>query len=178
MTGGGDSRLDPADVVTRIAAPAPSAARSSAAALAAAPDCWRASAPWRSGCRPGGGRRLAGGDLDRRRLGAASGGLVGSLTGAGVSREEAHVYAEGVKRGGTLVTVRADEAETSRIEAILARSGSSDWQQRRTAYGSDWKGFDETSSGLRGNESTAPMASLPGETAAGYAPATDPNRRL
>jgi hypothetical protein len=68
-------------------------------------------------------------------VGAASGGLVGSLTGAGVSRDEAHVYAEGVKRGGSLVTVRVDESDASRVEAAMAQRGSSDWQQRRTAYG-------------------------------------------
>lgn len=38
-------------------------------------------------------------------LGAAAGGLVGSLTGAGVSEADAHTYSEGVRRGGSLVTV-------------------------------------------------------------------------
>jgi hypothetical protein len=77
-------------------------------------------------------------------VGAASGGLVGSLTGAGVSREEAHVYSEGVKRGGSLVTVRVDEADAPRVESILAQRRPVDWQERRASYGADWKGFDET----------------------------------
>jgi hypothetical protein len=34
--------------------------------------------------------------------GAAAGGLVGALVGAGVSDEDAHVYSESVRRGGTL----------------------------------------------------------------------------
>ena len=38
-------------------------------------------------------------------IGAAAGGLLGALTGMGIPEEEAHVYAEGVRRGGTLVTV-------------------------------------------------------------------------
>jgi hypothetical protein len=38
--------------------------------------------------------------------GAATGGLVGALTEAGVSKEEAPLYAEGVRRGGTLVSAR------------------------------------------------------------------------
>ena len=38
--------------------------------------------------------------------GAATGGIVGALTEAGVSEEEAHSYAEGVRRGGTLVSAR------------------------------------------------------------------------
>ena len=52
-------------------------------------------------------------------VGAAGGGLLGSLVGAGVPEEHAHTYAEGVRRGGTLVTVRADESQASRIEAVL-----------------------------------------------------------
>jgi len=78
--------------------------------------------------------------------GAASGGLLGSLTGAGVHEDEAHVYSEGVKRGSTLVTVRAEDAEAARIEAMMSERGPVDWQQRRTSYGADWKRFDESSS--------------------------------
>ena len=40
-------------------------------------------------------------------VGAAAGGLVGSLTDIGVSETDAHVYAEGIHRGGTLLTVKA-----------------------------------------------------------------------
>jgi hypothetical protein len=75
-------------------------------------------------------------------VGAAAGGLVGSLTGAGVSNDEAHVYSEGVKRGGTLVTVRTQDADAGRIEALMAERNPVDWQQRRAAYGSDWSQFD------------------------------------
>ncbi len=111
-------------------------------------------------------------------LGAAAGGLVGSLTGAGLSRDEAHVYAEGVKRGGSLVTVRAEEADAARIEAILAQRGSGDWQQRRTAYGDNWTGFDETSSSVMPDSRTTGMpgssTTEPGST---YVPASDPTRR-
>jgi len=179
MTGGGDHRLDPADhgdtdtgAGAKRGAVLGTALGGGAGLLAGIGAL----------AIPGVGPVVAAGwlvaTLTGAGLGAASGGLVGSLTGAGVSREEAHVYAEGVKRGGTLVTVRADETDAPRIEPILARSGSSDWQQRRTAYGSDWKGFDETSRGPGGEESLAPRASLPGEAASGYSPATDPNRRL
>ncbi len=96
-------------------------------------------------------------------VGAASGGLVGSLTGAGVSRDEAHVYSEGVKRGGSLVTVRADDADVARVEAIFAGRKAVDWQERRASYGSDWKGIDETSS-------VAPAVTSPGSSALGGTP--------
>lgn len=110
-------------------------------------------------------------------VGAASGGLIGSLTGAGISRDEAHVYAEGVKRGGSLVTVRADEADASRIEALMAQRSPTDWQQRRSSYGNDWKGFDETSTVPPGTAS-APGGPLAGEASSTYAPGTDLSRRL
>ncbi len=77
--------------------------------------------------------------------GAAAGGLLGSLTGAGVHEDDAHVYAEGVRRGGTLVTVRADDSMTSRIAPILAGTGSVDLATRRASYQSEnWNRFDET----------------------------------
>lgn len=75
--------------------------------------------------------------------GAAGGGIVGSLTGAGISKEHAHVYAEGVRRGGTLVTVRADESRAAVIEPILQRNRLVDAEARRTAYAQEgWVEFD------------------------------------
>ena len=74
-------------------------------------------------------------------VGAAAGGLVGSLTGAGISHEDAHLYAEGVRRGGTLVTVRADEGLTNQVTSILDREGTVDLTQRQAAWKSDgWSG--------------------------------------
>ena len=57
-------------------------------------------------------------------LGAAAGGLAGSLIGAGVSEADAQSYSEGVSRGGTLVTVRADEGMASRIQQIMGLGGT------------------------------------------------------
>src|SRR5436305_11137940 len=54
--------------------------------------------------------------------GGTAGGIIGALTQAGVSEDEANVYAEGVRRGGTLVTARVPDGERSRFEAILDRS--------------------------------------------------------
>jgi hypothetical protein len=104
-------------------------------------------------------------------IGAASGGLIGALTGAGVSKEEAHVYAEGVRGGGSLVTVRVDEADAARAEDILGRHGPVDWQQRRASYGADWKGFDETRP-----VSADPLA--PGADVPAAGAGADPGRHL
>ncbi len=52
-------------------------------------------------------------------VGGAAGGLVGSLTGAGVPERDANFYAEGVRRGGTLVTARVDDARAPAAREIL-----------------------------------------------------------
>jgi hypothetical protein len=44
-------------------------------------------------------------------VGGLAGGLVGALRGSGLSESDARFYAEGVRRGGILVTVAADTAE-------------------------------------------------------------------
>ena len=80
-------------------------------------------------------------------IGAAGGGLLGSLVGAGVPEEHAHTYAEGVRRGGTLLTVRADESEAARIEAVLDHRAPAavDVTTRRADYQqSGWTGFSDT----------------------------------
>src|ERR1700759_5584258 len=77
--------------------------------------------------------------------GAATGGIVGALTEAGVSKEEAPLYAEGVRRGGTLVSARVPDADRTRLDAILNQSAvnlrdrSAAWQK------SGWKSFDPAS---------------------------------
>ena len=79
-------------------------------------------------------------------VGAAGGGLLGSLVGAGVPEEHAHTYAEGVRRGGTLVSVRADDMQADRIEGILngRAPAAVDVTTRRADYQqSGWTGFSE-----------------------------------
>lgn len=51
--------------------------------------------------------------------GGAAGGVVGALIEAGVSENEAAGYAEGVRRGGTLVTVRVAGQDRDFYEGIL-----------------------------------------------------------
>ncbi len=74
--------------------------------------------------------------------GGATGGLIGALTQSGVSEEDANVYAEGVRRGGTLVTARVPDAERARFEAILDRA-SVNLRERAAFYQkSGWSRFD------------------------------------
>lgn len=75
--------------------------------------------------------------------GAATGGLVGALIGAGIPDDHAHVYSESVRRGGTLVSVRVEDADASRIQAILDRYKPIDPVQRGADYRKDgWTTFD------------------------------------
>ena len=74
--------------------------------------------------------------------GGATGGIVGALTQAGVSKEEADVYAEGLRRGGAVVSARVADADSPRLQAIMDRS-SVKLADRSTAYrNAGWKSFD------------------------------------
>lgn len=75
--------------------------------------------------------------------GGVSGGLIGALKDAGHSDEEAHVYSEGVRRGGSLVSVKADDADADRIETLLNQNRGVDATQRGQAYrATGWSAFD------------------------------------
>ena len=75
--------------------------------------------------------------------GGATGGLLGALKEAGHSDEEANVYSEGVRRGGTLVSVKADGDDAHRLQTILDGSRGFDATTRGEAYRqSGWSGFD------------------------------------
>jgi hypothetical protein len=85
------------------------------------------------------GTALAGGGI-----GFAAGGIIGALTGAGVPEEEAHSYAEGVRRGGVLVTVRAEDDMADRAMAVLRRHDAIDIAERAEHWRTEgWSRFDE-----------------------------------
>jgi hypothetical protein len=74
-------------------------------------------------------------------IGAAAGGLAGSLAGAGVSERDAHAYSEGVRRGGSLLTVRTDETRSGAVERILEEHGAIDLDERAEGWQRDgWTG--------------------------------------
>ena len=76
--------------------------------------------------------------------GGATGGIIGALTEAGATPDEAQVYAESLRRGGAVVSVQTDEADRSRIAAIMDRS-SIDIRDRGAAYRkAGWNRFDPT----------------------------------
>ncbi|WP_370036564.1 hypothetical protein [Sinorhizobium fredii] len=76
--------------------------------------------------------------------GGAAGGIIGALPNSGVNEEDAHVYAEGVRRGGTLVTARMDDSLALQAEAILQERDRVDPAVRRSIYAEEgWSRFDE-----------------------------------
>jgi hypothetical protein len=78
-------------------------------------------------------------------VGGVAGGLVGALTGAGVPERDAQIYAEGVRRGGTLVTARVDDSRTGIASEILQRYNWVDPAVRGAAYReTGWTSFDES----------------------------------
>jgi hypothetical protein len=95
---------------------------------------------------PGLGPVVAAGWLASTALGAtagaATGGMVGALTQAGVSEEEAPLYAEGVRRGGTFVSARVPEAERARLEPMLDQSAVNIRERGAAWQRSGWKTFD------------------------------------
>ena len=97
-------------------------------------------------CDPGLGPVVAAGWLAATAVGAAAGaatgGVVGALTQAGVSEEDAHSYAEGVRRGGTLVSARVAEADRARLDAVLNQSAVNLRDRRAAWQKSGWKSFD------------------------------------
>lgn len=74
--------------------------------------------------------------------GAATGGIVGALTQAGVSEEEAPLYAEGVRRGGTLVSAKVVDADRDRLDAILNQSSVDVRERGATWQKAGWTGYD------------------------------------
>jgi hypothetical protein len=75
--------------------------------------------------------------------GGALGGILGALKEAGVSEEDANVYAEGVRRGGSLVSVRVDAHDAARVEELLSRERGVDAATRGAVYREEgWTRFD------------------------------------
>ena len=104
---------------------------------------------------PGIGPILAAGPLITAAVGAGvgavAGGLIGALVDAGVPEDDARLYEEGVKRGGTLLMVRADNNMAERAANIMNQNGAVDIRRR----GNEGR----TTAGAGANRGAANMAS-------------------
>jgi hypothetical protein len=100
---------------------------------------------------PGLGPVVAAGWLASAAVGVVAGGVAGagvgsivdSLRESGVADEHAHVYAESVRRGGTLVTARVADDRLAAANAIFARHEPIDYGARANVYRREgWERFD------------------------------------
>jgi stress response protein YsnF len=87
---------------------------------------------------PGIGPVLAAGPLIAALVGAGAGavtgGIIGALVDAGVPEEEAKLYEEGIRRGGTLLMVKGDNNMAPRAAQIMNQAGAIDIRRRGTEW--------------------------------------------
>ncbi|GHE58177.1 hypothetical protein GCM10019059_16840 [Camelimonas fluminis] len=83
------------------------------------------------------------GALAGAAAGGAAGGVVGAMVGAGLTESEAHLYAEGVRRGGSIVSARVAEAKAAHVASALQQAGAADLTQREASWRDEgWMRFD------------------------------------
>jgi uncharacterized membrane protein len=116
------------------------------------------------------------GPVNATLLGALGGGIIGGLLGAlthlGVPEEHAGPYAEGVRRGGSLVIVKTTEARIPQVleamnhhHPVNVEERLSTWKQR------GWAGYDPKSPAYTAEQIAAERAALatPGAVMGGSA---------
>lgn len=79
--------------------------------------------------------------------GLLAGGLIGALTDAGIEKSDAGYYAETVRRGGAIVSVRATETEVAAVREIMEAGQPIDRPARQALYESEGWSANETTAG-------------------------------
>ncbi len=98
---------------------------------------------------PGVGPALAAGPivsmLVGAGIGAATGGVAGALVNMGVPEEEAGYYAEGVRRGSTLVNISVPDERANDAANIMSHHNPIDIDRRAASWREQgWTGYDHT----------------------------------
>ncbi len=74
-----------------------------------------------------------------------NGNVKSSLTSAGVPEHEADLYAEGVRRGGTLIAINVDDSRTNEAVDIMNRHDPVDIDRRVKLWRDEgWSEYEET----------------------------------
>lgn len=77
-------------------------------------------------------------------LGITTGSLVGAFVDLGLDEKDAEFYAEGLKRGGIVVSVEADADEEDEISNILRVAGAVNMTTRRKTWLDEgWTSFED-----------------------------------
>ena len=107
---------------------------------------------------------------DTQSLGDASVGFWDSLRDLFLPEEDRHTYAEGLRRGGYLLSVTATDAEHERVLDILDDEGTIDIDERAAAWRAEgWSGSSTSDalSGATANLGTGASSSMTQSSAAG-----------
>jgi hypothetical protein len=75
-------------------------------------------------------------------VGGVTGGLLGALASAGVNEADAAVYAEGVRRGGSVVAARVSPANVPKVESVMEEGAINIAERRADFRRSGWQTFD------------------------------------
>jgi len=78
--------------------------------------------------------------------GGAAGGVIGALTQAGVGKDEADIYAEGLRRGGAVVSARVADADASSLRAVMDHAAIQVTDRAAAYRKSGWTTFDPKAS--------------------------------
>lgn len=91
--------------------------------------------------------------------GAATGGLTASLVNLGAAEDDAGHYAEGVRRGGALLTVYAEDDSVNRVQDVLEDYNPVNIRDRATEWESGgYTGFNENASYDQTSETAGTMS--------------------
>ncbi|MCB0167343.1 MAG: hypothetical protein KDI79_24145 [Anaerolineae bacterium] len=84
-------------------------------------------------------------------VGATAGAIIGSklvpslMSGFDVSEDDAHFYAEAIRRDGVLVAVDTDPAREAEVREIMREKNAVNIEERRQTWQSEgWERFDDT----------------------------------
>ncbi len=77
-------------------------------------------------------------------VGGAAGGIVGAMISSGVPEKDAHLYAEALRRGGSVVIAKVADDQVAASQAILNDARAVDLDDLRAKYSADgWLRFDD-----------------------------------
>ena len=90
-------------------------------------------------------------------------GFWASLKDMFLPEEDRYAYAEGLRRGGYLLSVKTDEANYNRVLDIVDLDGSVDMDERETSWKAEgWKGYDAAAVPAAGASAYAARQTLAG----------------
>ncbi|MPR11832.1 DUF2382 domain-containing protein [Microvirga tunisiensis] len=93
--------------------------------------------------------------------------------------EDRHTYAEGLRRGGYLVSVQASDADYERVIDILDDEGTIDIDERSSSWRSEgWTGTSDVLSGSTANLATGASGTTSTGSALGAAPISTSSERI